>query len=118
MNYRMVCLSQSLSPLTHGQGTAGNEQIILREPVICRDGIRYVPAISGNALRHRLVRRPLARHLCDAWELSGKITVAQLQFLFHGGTLTERSSRVSLAQQADLFRLFPFLRLLGCCLPG
>lgn len=117
-DYHITCVSQALSPVSHGAGVSGNEQVIMREPVAYRDGVRYIPCITGNAIRHRFIREPLARHLCEAWELGGSLTVDELQFLFHGGALTERGSRVSMQEQADLFRLMPCMRLLGCSLPG
>lgn len=117
-SYSITCLSRTLGPLTHMAGTAGNEQVILREPIVYRGGLRNVPCLSGNAIRHRMVRAPLARHLVDLWGLGGRLSLAQLQWLFHGGALTEKGGRVSLADQQDLYRLFPAIALLGCSLPG
>lgn len=114
----IVAVSRVLSPLTHMQGSEGNRGIVMREPVLTYSGVRLVPCLSGNALRHRLIRRPAMLDLIERWGLSGELSVAQLNFLLHGGSLTEKGGRVSIADQQDLYRLFPVLRLLGCSLPG
>lgn len=114
----LACVSTARSPITHMATTHGNEQVVNRETVVTPDGLRHVPVLSGNALRHAVVRNPWARHLVEAWELRGQLTLDQLNFLFHGGQLTEKGGRIKLQQQSDLYRLFPVLRLLGCSLPG
>jgi hypothetical protein len=115
---KIVAVSRTLSPLTHMQGSEGNRGVVMREPVLTSGGVRLVPCLSGNALRHRLIRRPAMLDLIERWGLSGELSVAQLNFLLHGGSLTEKGGRVSIADQQDLYRIFPVLRLLGCSLPG
>lgn len=117
-NVDILSLSIVRSPLTHMAGVEGNRAIVMREPVITPDGIRYVPCITGNAIRHRCLRRPLAYDLVTRWGLSGKLTIGQLNFLFHGGSLTEKGGRVSIADQQDLYAAMPHVKLLGCSLPG
>lgn len=117
-NLRVRMLSKALSPICHHSGHEGNEAVLMREPVAVDGGFATVPVLSGNALRSRMLRQPLARHLCDTLELSGRLSVKAINFLFHGGTLTEKGGRYSLADQNALFHLFPFFRLLGCSLPG
>lgn len=114
---KILCLSKALSPITHQAGTVGNESVLNSEPVRTPLGTRQVPMLSGNALRHRLVRSPAASHLVDAWELAGTLTKDELNLLFHGGLRREKSLGVSLARTAEMERLFPMLRLMGCCLP-
>jgi len=104
--------------MSHMSGHEGNRAIVMREPILTPDGIRYVPCITGNAIRHRCLRRPLAYDLVKRWGLSGKLTISQLNFLFHGGSLTEKGGRVSIADQQDLYRMIPHVKLLGCSLPG
>lgn len=116
--YKITCVSKTLSPLSHMSGTAGNEQVIMREPICYSGGLRYVPAITGNAIRHRAIRAPLAQHIVETWDLDGQLTIAQLQFLFHGGTLFRKGGRISLAEQDALYRLMPAIQMLGCSLPG
>jgi len=117
-NYRVICLSETLTPLTHMRGTAGNEVIINREPVSTDMGMLWLPVISANAIRHRIIREPSARWLVDKYGLSGKLILRQLNFLFHGGALTDSNSRESTNTLATLRELFPMIRLLGASLPN
>jgi len=116
--YKIHCLSEALSPITHMSRTEGNEALINREEIHTPNGRRFMPFLTGNALRHRMVRDPGARFLLRRWELEGKLNMRALNFLFHGGTLTEGSGREDTAGVADLYRLFPLYRLLGGSLPG
>lgn len=115
--YRVFCLSEAIAPITHMARTAGNEAIVAREPVITPYGIAWVPVLSGNALRHRLVREPGARWLIERYGLAGKLTLSQLNFMLHGGNLTEGGGREDTARIAAMQRLFPLLRLVGGSLP-
>lgn len=115
--YKILALSEVLSPLTHAKGVEGNESLIAREPVVTPAGVRFIPHLSGNALRHRLVRDPGAWFLIDQWELSGKLAMSQLNFFFHGGNLTQGGNRQNTARITDMERLFPLIRLLGGSLP-
>lgn len=116
--YQVQAISEVLSPLTHMKGVEGNESLIAREPVTTPAGIRFVPHISGNAIRHRLVRDPGAWFLVDEWDLAGKLSMSQLNMLFHGGNLTEGGGRENTARISDMERLFPLIRLLGGSLPS
>lgn len=119
VTYRLHCLTEALEPVSHMQGTDGNEAKVNRAAVLTPDGIRVVPFLSGNAIRHRMVRRPVYLHLCRVWGLSGSLTKDHLQFLFHGGRNREKTAgRFDMRHTSDLFRLFPAAKLLGCCLPG
>lgn len=116
--YRVLCLSEATSPLTHMMGVAGNESLVAREPVVSDRGIVWVPVLSGNQIRHRLIREPGVRYLVEQYELGGKLTLAQLNFLFHGGNLTESNASENTARIAAMQRLFPLLRLVGGSLPN
>ena len=113
----ILCLSRAVSPITHQAGTVGNESVLNDEPIRTPLGVRRVPMLSGNAIRHRLVRGPAAAHLVEAWGLAGTLSKDELNLLFHGGLRREASLGVSLARTAEMERLFPMLRLLGACLP-
>lgn len=110
---KIHAISEALTPLTHMMGTSGNETIINREAVFFRGGIRHVPAISGNAIRHRMIREPGALYLVKALGLYGKLTIDQANYLFNGGSLTESSTAENLGRIAEMQSLFPLLRLLG-----
>lgn len=116
--YNLTCLSECLSPMSHMMRSEGNEALVAREPLMTPDGIRHVPYLSGNAVRHRMVRGPLARHLVHTLGLAGRLSLPQLNFLFHGGNLTEGGGREDTGQIADAQALFPMVRLLGGSLPS
>ncbi|AMV24614.1 hypothetical protein VT84_09475 [Gemmata sp. SH-PL17] len=115
---RIVCLSRAAAPITHMAGTAGNESLILRTPVQQPDGTdRQVPAISGNHMRNRTLRTPGAQWLVDEYGLRGFCTLTQLNFLFHGGSLTDSTGRENTALIAELHECSPLFKLLGGCRP-
>lgn len=115
--YNVQCLSESLSPMTHAQGTAGNASIIAREPVTTDRGLCWVPFLSGNALRHRCVREPGMLWLINEYGLHGELNLDQLNLLLHGGNLTQSNSRENTRLIAEMHRTWPLLRLLGASLP-
>lgn len=116
-DYAITCLSEVVAPLTHMQGSSGNAAMILREPVVTPRGVAHVPAISGNALRHRALRSTGARWLIEEYGLRGKLSLPGLNFLFHGGNLTEGGGREDTRRIAEMQRLWPLYRLLGGSLP-
>jgi hypothetical protein len=94
-------------------GVSGNESLLNREPVLYNRAIRYVPVLSGNAIRHKMVRHPGAYHLIKTCGLIGKLTLDQANYLFNGGSLTESSTTDNLAKIAEMQELLPLIRLLG-----
>jgi len=116
-NYKVICLSECVAPITHMARSEGNYQIIAREPVVTSRGVTHVPYLSGNAIRHRMIREPGFRWLSVEYGLHGHLTLQQLNFLLHGGNLTEGGGRENTRRIADFQRLFPLGRLLGGCLP-
>ncbi len=116
--YNLLALSEAVSPITHAKGTSGNESLVMRVPVVTPRGVLWVPSLSGNALRHRLVREPGNRWLIGRLELPGKLSRVQLNYCFHGGNLTEGGGREDTRRIADWQRLFPLGRLLGGSLPA
>jgi hypothetical protein len=115
--YTIHCLSEAMSPLTHMSGTAGNVAMIAREPVATETGIRWLPFLSGNAIRHRAVREPGMLWLIQQYGLVGKLSLPQLNFLLHGGNLTQSSAQENTKRIAEMHRTWPLLRLLGASLP-
>lgn len=111
--YTIQCLSEAASPITHMSGTAGNEGIVAREPVHTDRGVMMIPFISGNALRHRCVREPMAMWLIDRYGLAGQLSVLQLNFLLHGGNLTMSNAHENTRRIAEMHELWPMLRLCG-----
>lgn len=117
-SYTIECLSEAVSPITHASGTSGNESIIAREIVCNESGTYSIPFLSGNALRHRTIREPGALWLIDRLGLRGQLNLPQLNFLLHGGNLSGSTSHENTRLIADMHRLFPLFRLLGCSLPS
>ena len=116
-DYTIVCISEAMSPITHMSGVSGNEAIVAREPVATPRGVVSIPYLSGNALRHRAVRAPGMLWLIREYGLRGRLTLPQLNFLLHGGSLTEGGGREDTRRIAEMQRLWPLLRLLGGSLP-
>jgi hypothetical protein len=114
--YKIHMLLETLSPLTHMMGTNGNEALIAREAVLHNGAIRHIPVISGNAIRHKLVREPGAMFIVGACNLAGKLSIDQLNYLFNGGSLVESSTSCNIRKIADMQSLMPLYRLLGGCL--
>ncbi len=114
---KMFCLSKTVSPCTQMLGVVGNEAIVNVEDVRTPLGNRKVPMLSGNAIRHRMLRAPGVDYLVESLGLDGKLSRDVLNLLYHGGLKREKAKRPSLARIADMHRLFPLLRLLGVCLP-
>lgn len=116
-HYRLHLWSECVAPMTHMRGVEGNEALIAREPVDTPAGKRWVPCLSANALRHRLVREPGGLWLIDRLGLKGKLTLKQLNFFLHGGNLTDSTGREDTTRIAEMQELFPLMRLLGGALP-
>jgi len=110
---KMCVLSEVLSPLTHMSGIAGNEAILNTSKVYVNGGVVSTPVISGNAIRHKMVREPGAMFLVEACGLYGKLNVDQANFLFYGGSLTDSAISDNLKKIADMQTLLPLIRLLG-----
>ena len=116
-DYRVICLSRASSPITHMRGVEGNEAMVARAPIATPTGVRRVPYLSGNSLRHSAVRAPGMAWLVGELGLAGSLTVAQLNFLFHGGAMTRGGGKENIRRVADFHRLWPLGRLLGGSFP-
>jgi hypothetical protein len=110
---KLHCLSETLSPLTHMMGVQGNEAVLNRTKVMCGGHIYDVPVISGNAIRHKMVREPGAAFLVEVCGLAGRLSVEQANFLYYGGSLTESAIADNLRKIAEMQEIMPLIRLLG-----
>lgn len=115
--FELYAITTALSPITHMSGVSGNAALLKREQIITDEGTAcQVPCISGNALRHALVRSPAASYLYKTAGL--KDTSYQMaDFLWHGGKLT-KASPISCAKVKELMSMIPSVALLGGALPG
>lgn len=110
---KIALLMKALSPITHGAETAGNEQLIAMLPVSTSFGVKHVPIISGNSMRHRMLREPHADEILRD-ELVSK---EQLRWLFNGGELAGKCPNIDTKRIAFVQSLMPHVDLLGCSLP-
>ena len=107
---------ETLSPLTHMMGVNGNEAIINREASIYNGNLVHLPAISGNALRHKLIREGGAYYILGVCNLAGKLNIDQLNYMFNGGSLVQSSVSINIRRIAEMQEILPLYRLLGGCL--
>lgn len=107
---KAILLLKALSPITHGAETAGNESIIRREAISTPVGVRHVPVLTGNSLRHRLIREPMADAICDGWQC----TKEQLRWLYNGGALEGKHPNVDVRRVQRAKELMPHVETLGC----
>lgn len=110
---KALLLLKTLSPITHGAETAGNESMIRREAVNTPVGVRYVPVLTGNSLRHRLIREPIAAAIAQNTTFSKE----QLRWLFNGGALAGANHAIDLRRIERARMLLPHIELLGCSMP-
>jgi hypothetical protein len=94
-------------------GVSGNESILNREKVLHEGNVVDIPVLSGNALRHKIIREPGALHLVDVCELRGKLSIDQANYMFTGGSLSESSTTDNIPLIAELQEVSPLFRLLG-----
>lgn len=117
--YKIYSLLEAQSLITHMSGTIGNEAVINREAVYLENGgVSHIPVISGNAIRHNMARKFGMLWLIEQLEMKGKLKLSQLNYLLHGGNLTESSGSENTKIIAEMQELFPLLYLLGGSLPG
>lgn len=114
--HRLHLVIELLSPLTHMMGVNGNEALINREATIYQNKIHHIPVLSGNALRHRVFRENGAYFIIGICNLSGKMNIDQLNYLFNGGSLVESSVSTNIKRIAEMQEVLPLYRLLGGCL--
>jgi len=112
-NYKIHCISEALSPITHMMGSSGNESVLNREYILHNNVLKQIPVLSGNAIRHRMIREPGVLYLIQVCDLVGKLNIDQANYLFNGGSLTESSISENLAKIANMQELLPLIRLLG-----
>lgn len=113
LNKKVVMLYEILSPLTHMMGTKGNEAVINREPVMTSYGKRYIPVLSGNAIRHNLIRESGVNFIFDLLNIEELTNIDQLNFLYTGGSLSESSISESIEKIKMLYEKIPLFKLLG-----
>lgn len=106
---------KAMSPISHGSGNVGNIQQLNTMKVVLPDHTTAnVPFISGNSLKHRVIRKPGMDFMLKYLGLDeGKLSKACLQLLYSGGFLSAKGSTVDLGKYFQLCELIPLLGLLG-----
>jgi CRISPR type IV-associated protein Csf2 len=102
-----------LSSLCHGAGTSGNVQIFNCEKTLSGGRVVKIPFVTGNAMKHKVIRRCGIDGMIRYLGLDGQLTRACLQLLYSGGFLSAKGSSVDLGAFFDLAQTIPILGLLG-----
>lgn len=124
-NFVMVLEITPTTPLTHGAGNNGNEQILrtqeylLQEPDPEIPGQRTwrrvrIPVVSGSAMKSAL-REHAFGHKAEILGLpDGSVDRDKLRLLLKGGKNDSGGQSVSLEEHRRLRDLFPMLAVFGC----
>ena len=111
--YKINILATALTKITHMMGSKGNESLINRESILYNNKIVQVPFLSGNAIRHKMIREPGALDLITQCNLKGKLSIEQVNFMMNGGSLTESSVSCNINKIYVMQQILPLYRLLG-----
>lgn len=109
--WRDVCLSPPEPPFALVLSDSGQKHLLYRGRV-CHSREHVTVTLEGEPISYE--PEALAQRL----GLRGRLSLPQLNLLFHGGALTEGGGREDTRLIADFQRLFPLLRLLGGCTPA
>lgn len=105
------------SALTHGMGSEGNQQVILRRQInIFKDGEwrqEEPPAVSGAALKATLREHAVTDALLRAGVEPGQVSKDALRFLLKGGKNDKGGGTVSLDEARRLMEMFPLIEVFG-----
>jgi len=111
--FKINAIATALTPITHMMGSKGNESLINRESIFENGKVVQVPYLSGNSIRHKMIREPGAIDLIKQCDMIGKLSIEQLNFMMNGGSLTESSVSTNIQKIYNLQKLLPLFRLLG-----
>lgn len=121
-NYLVVLEITPLTPLTHGAGSRGNEQVLRTTEYLVGDQDELgkttarriqVPVVSGSAMRATL-REHAFGHLAEVLGVEdGSVDRDKLRLLLKGGKNDSGGASVSLEEARRLRRLFPMLAVFG-----
>ena len=116
-DYTIVLEIVPTAPLTHGMGTEGNAQILLRREwsVPTPDGAETldVPAVSGAAVKATLREWAVRDYLERAGVPEGRVSRDVLRLLQKGGQTSSGGQTISLAEIRRLRDLCPMLAVFG-----
>ena len=111
------------APLTHGQGSNGNEQEILRREVRIshrdsttgkwRSSVENIPMISGASFRAKLRQQALMNACALMMIPDGSFDKDKWRLLTKGGHLDGSGKAVNVEETRQICEMFPMLRLFG-----
>lgn len=123
---RHFLLLEALTPIAHGDTSLGvddgtNMRLFMRQGRRVNGIVRPVPAISENALRSVLFRRPLHDHLLTTLEITpGTLPQGVMNLLFSGGAMLggAKAPAGEITVGHKVRALYPSLDLLGGAVDG
>jgi hypothetical protein len=123
---RHYLLLEALTPVAHGDTSLGvdngtNARLFMRQGRLVGGVMRPVPAVSENALRSILFRRPLHDHLLTALRIGpGTLPQGVMNLLFSGGAMLggAKAPAGEIAVGHKVRALYPSLDLLGGAVDG
>lgn len=103
-----------LSALHHGQGAEGNESLFRRQRMVVRGDVMDLPVVSGNSLKHTMVRAPGVQHMLRVLEIPEQsLSRSVIHLLFSGGSLSKTGSTIDIKGYRKLQELIPILGICG-----
>jgi hypothetical protein len=116
-NYTFVLEITPVAPLTHGQGTEGNTQILMtRDVVVEQDGQwrrLAIPGVSGAAFKATLREWAVLDGFERAGVQPGSVSKDALRLVLKGGKNDSGGQTVPLDEARRLRDLFPALSVFG-----
>lgn len=116
-NYTIICMHEAVSPISHMEGTHGNVAVLMRHAVLYEGEQHRVPCLTGNALRHCMLREPSAHILKTRLGLYGHLSPHQDRFLTSGQERSVKGNAVDVGLMRRGFEIHPHVRVLGGTLP-
>lgn len=115
--YEFQILVTPTQPLSHGQGTEGNVQVLRKtQRNVCVDGqwvAMEVPSVSGSALKAKLREAAVDYYLDVLGAPDGSLTRDGLRLLLKGGKVGLGGQGTPHEEARRLRRLFPPLAVFG-----
>jgi hypothetical protein len=114
-------LIEAVTPISHASEVQGNHSLLMTRKQRTSDGIKDIPIVSADSMRHGL--RECGATLCLG--LAGlldrpegpQLTEAALRLLYSGGMLTGRgdASVIKLQRWREVCETLPIVSLMGGC---
>lgn len=102
------------SALHHGQGSDGNVSIFRTQRCIVDGEVMDLPYVSGNSLKHVVIREPGVRHMLRVLDVAeGSLSRAVVHLLYSGGSLSVKGSTIDVGAYRALCDLVPVISLCG-----